>query len=435
MRRLHVLALTALTVVVALTCVSAAQAAPTDPFQYKHSFALSGITNADQILVNHQTGNLLVYSNGTIGQFDPAGIPVEFSATGSNLLPAGPGLMVVDNSGGPTQGNIYVAEISGGFGENFWSYDKNGNPIGSNPHNTGREYNEAIQSAGVTNAGEFVLFSQNYTPITGGYGHRVYDPAGLPAGPFERASSPANPSEPAFPHGTGTLDALGNYYADDETGGIRKYDYDNDLIDLGVTGLPRYGRVVIDPSTNDPYVRGNNTIYGVHYSDPLVKSTPFVAVDGIKYGESFAFDGTGQFLYTSEEGRIGVLHREPATAPIGVGQATVTQIRSSRALVQGGFIAAGAATSYHFEYGTDTTYGQSTPDIKAPLSLFPVSVNGVLDGLQPGTTYHLRLAATNSVGTTYSPDKVFKTYTLSTGGLDPCPNSLARKQTAAQALP
>jgi hypothetical protein len=69
------------------------------------------------------------------------------------------------------------------------------------------------------------------------------------------------------------------------------------------------------------------------------------------------------------------------------------------------------------------------------MSFFPVNFNSVVAGLQPNTVYHARVVLINSAGKTYGPDVTFKTYALQTGGTDPCPNALARKQTTAQRVP
>src|ERR1700755_517825 len=125
MRRVQVTAALCLTVVGCLMSAVSASAAPSDPFQYKGSVLIPGVENPSQIAVNEQTGNLLIYRNGTIGQFDPAGNPVEFSAVGSSLLSAGDGgndRLLVDNTGGPTQGNIYLFNPEGLGAENLWSY-------------------------------------------------------------------------------------------------------------------------------------------------------------------------------------------------------------------------------------------------------------------------------------------------------------------------
>ena len=71
-----------------------------------------------------------------------------------------------------------------------------------------------------------------------------------------------------------------------------------------------------------------------------------------------------------------------------------------------------------------------------PLSFFSMDFSGFVEGMQPGTVYHVRAVLINSAGKTYGPDGTFKTYPLAGGGgVDPCPNALARKQTTAQRLP
>lgn len=73
----------------------------------------------------------------------------------------------------------------------------------------------------------------------------------------------------------------------------------------------------------------------------------------------------------------------------------------------------GLATTYYFEYGTSTAYGSSTPQqsIPAPGPSTPTGrpVDGVACMPMEGTTYHYRLVATNSAGTSSSPDATFTT--------------------------
>jgi uncharacterized repeat protein (TIGR01451 family) len=71
----------------------------------------------------------------------------------------------------------------------------------------------------------------------------------------------------------------------------------------------------------------------------------------------------------------------------------------------------GEDATYRFEYGTDATYGS-----RAPAQDGSVAANGgaqlvsaTLDGLQPATTYHYRVVATNSLGTTSGEDRTFTT--------------------------
>jgi hypothetical protein len=72
----------------------------------------------------------------------------------------------------------------------------------------------------------------------------------------------------------------------------------------------------------------------------------------------------------------------------------------------------GDQTTYHFEYGTTAAYGSRVPvDGEAPagMSRTPRPVSRPISGLQPGTTYHFRLVAQNTAGTTEGPDRTFIT--------------------------
>lgn len=71
----------------------------------------------------------------------------------------------------------------------------------------------------------------------------------------------------------------------------------------------------------------------------------------------------------------------------------------------------GQSTSWHFEYGTSTSYGKKTATKGAGAGTANVQVSGALTGLSPGTTYHYRLVATNGAGTARGGDGVFTTPT------------------------
>jgi hypothetical protein len=69
-------------------------------------------------------------------------------------------------------------------------------------------------------------------------------------------------------------------------------------------------------------------------------------------------------------------------------------------------------TACHFEFGTSTEYETSVPCIEAPRQAFPPSgyrQSALMTGLKEGTTYHYRIAATNSLGTSDSTDATFTT--------------------------
>src|SRR5688500_15361226 len=69
----------------------------------------------------------------------------------------------------------------------------------------------------------------------------------------------------------------------------------------------------------------------------------------------------------------------------------------------------GAATSWHFEYGTTTAYGLQSAGGDAGAGDDPVPVSTALQGLSAGTTYHYRVVAVNADGTVTGADRTFRT--------------------------
>jgi phosphodiesterase/alkaline phosphatase D-like protein len=64
----------------------------------------------------------------------------------------------------------------------------------------------------------------------------------------------------------------------------------------------------------------------------------------------------------------------------------------------------------HFEYGTTESYGTSIPCSSLPGSgTSPVPVSANVTGLNPKTTYHFRIVATNPGGTSFGADGTFET--------------------------
>lgn len=93
------------------------------------------------------------------------------------------------------------------------------------------------------------------------------------------------------------------------------------------------------------------------------------------------------------------------------GTEAATAVGGSQATLNGTVNPEGLPTSYRFEYGTTTSYGSSAPASPAPAGsgTSDVAVAEGLTGLEPGTTYHYRLVATNAEGTGYGEDRTFTT--------------------------
>ena len=89
------------------------------------------------------------------------------------------------------------------------------------------------------------------------------------------------------------------------------------------------------------------------------------------------------------------------------GPATV--VGSTSATVTGSVNPGGQATTWTVEYGTSTSYGSKTTAKSAGSGSSTVSVSADLSGLHVGTTYHYRVVATSSAGSSHGSDGVFTT--------------------------
>ena len=96
----------------------------------------------------------------------------------------------------------------------------------------------------------------------------------------------------------------------------------------------------------------------------------------------------------------------PQTPTVATGAAT--NLLPDGAKLLGKVNAEGSVTSYHFEYGTTTAYGQSTPAGSA-VGAVDENVSAVISALAPATAYHFRLVATNAGGTTLGDDQALTT--------------------------
>ncbi len=88
-----------------------------------------------------------------------------------------------------------------------------------------------------------------------------------------------------------------------------------------------------------------------------------------------------------------------------------TSVTSSSATLETVVDPAGGETTYHFEYGPTSSYGTSipVPDGSVGSYISPETVKQSLSKLQPETTYHYRVVATNSNGVSYGKDHTLAT--------------------------
>jgi hypothetical protein len=117
-----------------------------------------------------------------------------------------------------------------------------------------------------------------------------------------------------------------------------------------------------------------------------------------------AHDGHFRQAWTAFQEKAGVPPVVPQAPSVGTNGAI--DIHSFHAYLTGAVDPRGLPTAYHFDYGTSTAYGSSTPFENAGSTEGGVA-EGATITTQPETIYHFRLVATNAVGTSYGNDQTF----------------------------
>jgi DNA-binding beta-propeller fold protein YncE len=133
-----------------------------------------------------------------------------------------------------------------------------------------------------------------------------------------------------------------------------------------------------------------------------------VAVNSLSTtGQSTACNTRGGYETDGEDQSFTTVALAPAVTTGLVVEATATT-----AILGGGIVPQGVDTKYHFEWGTTTAYGSNTPmpDGDAGSALNTRYVTAGIAGLASGTSYHYRLVAISSGGTTYGWDQTLTTF-------------------------
>jgi phosphodiesterase/alkaline phosphatase D-like protein len=97
-----------------------------------------------------------------------------------------------------------------------------------------------------------------------------------------------------------------------------------------------------------------------------------------------------------------------ATGPPVVIANGATNVTSSSATLNAAVDPHGLTTSMHFQYGTTTSYGSTTPSQSKTGDTYQTASANV-SGLSASTRYHFRIVATNSGGSVNGSDRTFTT--------------------------
>ncbi len=151
---------------------------------------------------------------------------------------------------------------------------------------------------------------------------------------------------------------------------------------------------------------GSISVSGQVTQDALGSSFPFAPAWDIVAGT----DGNLWLTFPFGAAAIGEL----AFAPVVTAAPTAPTVTVDGATLVGDLQTNGQQTTYSFQYGPSTTYGQQTATDTAPGATGSGPVSSTISGLSAATTYHYRLVATNASGTTDGPDEAFTTAAAAT---------------------
>src|SRR5439155_16895476 len=110
---------------------------------------------------------------------------------------------------------------------------------------------------------------------------------------------------------------------------------------------------------------------------------------------------------------IGAVERSVPIATTGGASAITT----SSAHVAGTANPRQLPTTYRIRFGKTPAYGSQTAPVSIGSGSSNVTAGANLAGLDPNTTYHYRLIATNTDGTTLGADRTFTTHQLPFAGV------------------
>ena len=382
-------------------------------------------TNPQALTVDQATGEVLVIdvAGGAVLKFDASGNPVNFSALGTNVLDGASGVdltphgafafdspsaaqVAVDNSGGPADGYLYVANLSGALDV----FDSTGTFVGeidgsaASPQSGGELCGVATDPAGDVYASYFNGHVDEYTPTDAIPANDTF------VGQLEHVGHPCNVA----------ADGVGDVYVSGWPGGpLTKYDSSQLNLDTPTGSVldATSTAVAVDPVSNDVYVDEGDHIAQYNSAGALSGQSGKGNVSGSSHG--VAINGTSGDLYAADDGVGEVLQFGPGVdvpAPV-ITIDPPSSITSSSAAFTGTVNPEGTDpledASWHFEYSLDggSTW-TSTAGGDAGTGTSPVAVSDTVSTFLPHQAVQVRLVATNAANTVTSSVESFTTTAL-----------------------
>jgi hypothetical protein len=358
------------------------------------------------------TGDVYVDQGSEVAEYEPSG-GVPLLTFGAGVLAAGFGVAVNEESG-----EVYVADLAA---NTVYRFEE-----GATPETPSKEAASEIQATTATLTGEL---------IGGGSGYYfAYNTGASCAGGAKSAAETAGGSKvsiriaelQAGVQYTFCLVAT-NGYGETYGPGISFETKPLPAIEsLEATGLTD-GAAVLD-ATVDPkglqvttclFEVGSETTYGQILP---CEQTPTGDVPQVLTAKLSSLKEAGTYHYRlyllSTNGPVYSEDHQLTTLGAQLGAEAVSQIQSGAALLTASVDPLGVPSTYHFEYGTSSTYGSDTPAESLGTASGTVKVSAQANGLLPGTEYHFRIVVSSENGATaQGVDEAFRTLPMGIVGL------------------
>ncbi len=377
---------------------SSALGAETHPYTGT-SFGPDGVGGSESfegvrsLAVDPANGDTYVYDAGAakVYKFDSAGVPVNFSSTGTNAISVGGGgggaeyeiALAPAGSPGGTAGDIYVAN-NDTSSNTIDIYSAAGVELGALPQG-GETCGVATDPSGNFYAGVYPSTIYKYTPSA--------NP------PLETDKVKTSIVE----HGICNVaaDGLGNVYAASYSGGLYKLEGIGDTTPTLID--PLAATMAIAPGSNDLYADQGSEVFQYDSSGTPIGS--FGAGD-ISQSRGVAINSGASKIYVGTPDKVKVFG--PATTVPDVIAETADAITKATATLHGKVGAAGGPdATCVFQYATASDYGEHGFEGASEAPCNPAgpfsgtgtsSVSATATGLSGATEYRFRLLATSSAG-------------------------------------
>jgi DNA-binding beta-propeller fold protein YncE len=368
---------------------------------------------AQGMAVDQSSGDLLVIDGAanTVSRWHADGTPSNFSALGTNVIdglaggddetPQG-GLsfgdaaevqIAVANSGGATDGNIYVPQARTGplEGEHLVDiFGEDGTFLG--------QLTDSSEGAFVEPCG--IAVDEDGSVYVGDFSGAIhkYEPAASP--PVNGDNSDNFPFALSCTLAAGAGPTDGFIFPAHFSGSVAKLD--------SMTGAEEYEvalgentTVTVDPASGNVYAASGGTVreFDASGATEAMLLSSFSTGGGVR---GIAVDETTGNVYVARSGNANVEVWGPLVSVPEVFTEPVNPVATTTATLNGSVNPNGAPlTKCFFEWGETTAYGQIAPcedpgfeEVGEGSS--PVPVNADISGLEPGTEYHFQLVAANA---------------------------------------